>query len=148
MLMSDTKPLNPKDSVGSAKLPIHLWPASATAFGCIGLANGALKYGRNNWRKTGIRATIYIDAIKRHLDDWYEGNETDPQDGVHNLAGALAGLGILVDSLCTGNLVDDRNFNGQGYRVARAMMEPHVARLKELHAKCDPHQYTIKDNPC
>lgn len=144
--MSELKDTNPKDAIATNKLPVNLWPASATAFGCIGLANGAFKYGRSNWRNTGVRASVYVDAVKRHLDDWYEGNESDPQDGVHNLSGALASLAILVDAICTGKLVDDRNFNGVGYRKAREMMEPHMARLRELHAKHNPKQYTIDDN--
>lgn len=48
-----SKETNPKDQLGSLKLPLHLWPMSATAFGCIGLANGMLKYGRSNWRHAG-----------------------------------------------------------------------------------------------
>jgi dATP/dGTP diphosphohydrolase, N-terminal len=142
-----TKPSNPKDLIGSDKLPVHLWPASATAFGCIALANGAFKYGRLNWRECGVRASIYVDQCKRHLDDWQEGYESDPQDGVHNLCGAIAALAILIDSLCTGNLVDDRNYNGSGYRAARAMMEPHVKRLRAFQKQAghDPKHWTIAD---
>lgn len=33
--MSDVKPTNPKDLIGSGKLPLHLWPTTATAMGCI-----------------------------------------------------------------------------------------------------------------
>ncbi len=141
------KPTNPKDAIGSDKLPIHLWPMSATAFGCIGLANGATKYGRANWREAGVRPSIYVDAAIRHITDWFEGNDTDPEDGVHNLAGALACLGILVDALVTGKLNDDRNYNGIGWRVARSMMEPHVKRLKEMRADRSPKHYSIADSP-
>lgn len=140
------KPTNPKDILGSGRLPVHLWPASATAFGCIGLANGALKYGRNNWRETGVRASIYVDAIKRHLDDWFEGEDTDPADGLHNFCGALASLAILIDAYCTGTLRDDRNYAGKGYRKARAQMEPHMQRLRELHKEYTPKHWTIEDN--
>jgi hypothetical protein len=143
--LSDTKPTNPKDALGSDRLPVHLWPMSATAFGCIGLLNGAGKYGRANWREAGIRPSIYIDAAIRHLTDWFEGNDTDPADGVHNLAGALASIAIVVDAMCSGKLVDDRNYNGIGWRKAREMMEPHVARLKALHAGKTPKHYTISD---
>lgn len=136
---------NPKDSVGSDKLPLHLWPASATAFGCIGMVNGMLKYGRSNWREAGIRPSIYVDAACRHLVDWFEGQDCDPDDGVHNLSAALACIAIVVDALVTDQLNDDRNYNGKGWRVAREMMEPHVARLKVLHASRNPHHYTIKD---
>lgn len=141
----DMKPTNPKDSLGSNRLPVHLWPASATAFGCIGMANGVFRYGRNNFRETGVRASIYVDAVKRHLDDWFEGNDVDPVDQLHNFCGALASLGILVDAYCTGTLIDDRNFKGIGYRVARATMEPHVKRLRELHKEYKPKHWTIGD---
>lgn len=143
--MSD-KPTNPKDMLGTDRLPVHLWPMSATAFGCIGLTNGMLKYGRANWRESGVKLSVYVDAAIRHITDWFEGNDFDPEDGVHNLSGALACLAILVDAMVTGNLVDDRNHNGRGWREARAMMEPHVARLRELHAgRGDPKHYTIAD---
>lgn len=141
--MKDTN--NPKDAVGSDKLPLHLWPASATAFGCIGLLNGMLKYGRANWREAGIRPSIYVDATIRHLIDWFEGEEFDPEDGVHNLSAALACMAILVDAISTDNLNDDRNYNGKGWRKSRAMMEPHVARLKQFHAHRAPKHWTIKD---
>lgn len=140
------KQTNPKDAIGSDKLPLHLWPESATAFGCIGLLNGMAKYGRANWRHAGVRPSIYVDAAKRHLTDWFEGNDVDPEDGVHNLAGALACIAILVDAMVTDKINDDRNYNGDGWRRARGMMEPHVKRLKELHAARAPKHWTIADN--
>lgn len=142
----NTKSTNPKDAIGNDKLPVHLWPFSATAYGCIGLANGMLKYGRMNWREAGIRPTIYIDACIRHLVDYLEGNDCDPEDGVHNLSAALASLAILVDAISTDTVNDDRNYNGKGWRVARAAMEPHVKRLKAMHAGRNPKHWTIKDN--
>ena len=145
-MISTLKNTNPKDAVGSDKLPLHLWPESATAYGCIGLLNGMLKYGRTNWRQAGIRPSIYIDAAKRHLTDWFEGNDYDPEDGVHNLSAALACMAILVDSIETGNMNDDRNYNGKSWRSARANMEPHVKRLKEMHALRQPKHYSIKDS--
>ena len=50
-----TKPTNPKDAVGSDKLPLHLWPTTATVVGALGLLDGALKYGRSNFRAVGVR---------------------------------------------------------------------------------------------
>jgi hypothetical protein len=139
------KPSNPKDMIGSDKLPLHLWPATATAMGCIGFLNGLLKYGRANFRVHGIRASIYIDAAKRHLDAWFEGEECDPDDEVPHLAAALACIGIVVDALAAGKLNDDRNVRG-GYRKLVGELTPHVARLKKLHAGKDPKHYTIADN--
>jgi hypothetical protein len=142
---SGMKPSNPKDAIGSDKLPLHLWPATATAMGCIGFLNGMLKYGRANFRAIGIRASIYIDAAKRHLDAWFEGEECDPDDGVPHLAAALACIGIVVDAIAADKLNDDRNVRG-GYRRLVGQLTPHVARLKALHAGKNPKHYTIADN--
>lgn len=139
-----SKPSNPKDIIGSDKLPLHLWPTTATAMGCIGLLNGMLKYGRTNWRHAGVRASIYVDAAKRHLDAWFEGEECDPDDGVPHLAAALACIAIVVDAEAAGKLVDDRMTPG-GYRNMVEKLTPHVSRLKALHADKNPRHYTISD---
>ena len=145
--MSDVKPTNPKDIIGSTKLPLHLWPTTATAMGCIGLLEGMLKYGRTNWREAGVRASIYVDAAKRHLDAWFEGEECAPDSGSPHLANALACIAILVDAQAAGKLVDDRAYNGAGYRALVEKLTPHVEQLKTLFADKSPHHYTIVDNP-
>jgi nucleoside 2-deoxyribosyltransferase len=136
---------NPKDAIGSGKLPIHLWPASATMMGCIGLLNGMLKYGRSNWRVAGIRASIYYSALMRHMHAWFEGEDIDPDDDVPHLAAALACLAIVVDADAAGKLNDDRHVFG-GYRKIRDNLSQYVAKLKEKHADKDPYHYTIADN--
>lgn len=135
---------NPKDIVGAGKLPLHLWPTAATAMGCVALLNGALKYGRSNWRVVGVRASIYVDACQRHLAAWFEGNECD-EEGVPHLSSALACLAILVDSQFAGKLKDDRQVRG-GHSEAIASLTPHVERLRALHAGKSPKHYTIGDN--
>ena len=141
-----TKDTNPKDAIGSNKVPLHLWPSTATAVGSIALLNGALKYGRSNWRVAGVRASIYADAAKRHLDAWFEGEETDPDDGVDHLGAVLACLAILVDARAAGKLNDDRAVKG-GYRKTIDECTLEVSRLKELHAGKEPKHYTINDSP-
>lgn len=136
---------NPKDAIGSDKLPLHLWPAAATMLGCLGFLDGALKYGRNNWRAAGIKYTVYIDAARRHLDAILEGEEEDPDSQLPHLAHALATLGIVADAMMTGTLIDDRNFKGDGYRKLVEELTPHVARLKEKHASKSPKHWTIQD---
>ena len=138
------KPTNPKDVIGSDKLPLHLWPETATLYGCLGLLDGALKYGRANWRETGVRATIYVDALKRHANAWLEGEDFDPDSGVPHLAHALACLAILVDAEAAGKLNDDRAYPG-GYRALVEELTPHVKRLKEKHADKAPRHWTIAD---
>ena len=139
------KPSNPKDICGSVKLPVTLWPNTATAMGSIAMLNGMLKYGRANFRAIGVRASIYCDAARRHLDAWFEGEEHDPDDGVPHLAAALACVAIVVDAQAAGKLNDDRNVKG-GYRKLMSELTPHVARLKELHKNRNPKHYTIKNN--
>ena len=140
-----TKDTNPKDAIGSNKVPLHLWPSTATAVGSIALLNGALKYGRSNWRVAGVRASIYADAAKRHLDAWFEGEETDPDDGVDHLGAVLACLAILVDARAAGKLNDDRAVKG-GYRKTINECTSEVTRLKELHVGKEPKHYTINDS--
>lgn len=139
-----SKPSNPKDAIGCDKLPVHLWPNTATAMGAIGLLNGALKYGRTNWRVAGVRSSIYYDACRRHLDAWFDGEEVDPDDQVPHLAAALACLAIIVDAQAAGKLADDRAFPS-GLRGLVTELTPHVARLKEHHAGREPRHYTLAD---
>ena len=139
------KESNPKDIAGSAKMPLHLWPNTATAMGCVAMLNGMLKYGRSNFRAVGIRASIYQDAAKRHLDAWFEGEECDPDDGVPHLSAALACIAIIVDAQAAGKLNDDRMIGG-GYRKLMDELTPHVNRLKKLHEKRNPRHYTMKDS--
>lgn len=138
------KPTNPKDLIGSNKLPLHLWPNTATALGALALLDGALKYGRSNFRHIGVRASIYYDAFNRHTKAWFEGEDNDPESGLPHLAHALACVAILVDAQAAGKLNDDRMFPAN-YREFVNSLTPHVARLKALHAERSPKHYTIKD---
>lgn len=140
-----SKATNPKDLIGSSKIPIHLWPETATLMGCLGLLDGMLKYGRTNWRVAGVRASIYVDACRRHLNKWFEGEDTDPDSGLPHLSHALACLAILVDAQAAGKLTDDRMVKG-GYVKLVKQLTPHVERLKELHKDRRPKHYTIGDN--
>lgn len=144
MLAAGLKDTNPKDAIGSQKLPLHLWPATATAMGCLGLLDGALKYGRANWRVSGVRASIYFDAASRHLNAWFEGEAADPDSGLPHLAHALACLAILVDADAAGVLVDDRQVPG-GYRSLIDALTQHVPRLQDVHADRAPKHFTIAD---
>lgn len=148
------KPTNPKDAIGSNKLPLHLWPETATAMGCLGLLDGALKYGRGNFRAIGVRSSIYVDAAKRHINKWFEGEDCDHEidpttgedigSGLPHLAHALACLAILVDAQAAGKLNDDRQYPG-GYAKLIGELTPHVDRLKKLRAEKNPKHYTIED---
>ena len=134
------KPSNPKDIIGSNKIPLHLWPETATIYGSLGLLDGALKYGRSNFRAVGVKASIYYDACRRHLNKWFEGEEYDSDSGLPHLAHALACIAIIVDAEAAGKLTDDRNYKG-GYVSLIEKMTPLVKQLKERHKDKNPKHY-------
>lgn len=140
---------NPKDAIGSLKLPLHLWPTTATAVGCLGLLEGDVKYGVNNYRSgDGVLASIYVAACKRHLDAWYENEEAAPDSGIPHLGNALACLAILVDAQAHGKLVDDRAYTPtNGYRRLVEQLTPLVAKVQAQHKDRKPKRWTAMDNP-
>lgn len=141
--MSDA---NPKHSQGLQKLPLHLWPESATAYGSIGLMEGMLKYGRANWRATDVYASIYFAAAMRHLFAWMEG-EDNSKEGVPHLGNALACLAILVDAKTHGTLIDDRNVVRDPDAHARMseMLAVAQRRLEEQFGDRNPRHYDFRD---
>lgn len=99
---------NPKDRVGAHKPPLHLIPPAAEILESVVMGLGARKYGAFNWRSQKVRASIYVAAARRHLAQWFDGQDLDPESGVSHLAHARACLGILLDASATGHLIDDR----------------------------------------
>lgn len=99
---------NPKDLIGSTKVSISKLPRIAVAHGAMAMMDGATKYGPYNWREKEVVAHIYIDAAHRHLDCWFEGQETASDSKVHHLGHAIACCAILLDAQAKGKLIDDR----------------------------------------
>lgn len=140
---------NPKDAIGSNKLPLHLWPAEATAVGCLGLLEGKCKYGRNNFVSgDGVIASIYIDAMKRHIEEYQAGQDYDPITGKPTLAGVLASAAILVKAEAHGKLIDDRDYSGKpnAYHLLVERLTPLVGQIKFIFAHMKPRHWTIADN--
>jgi 5'(3')-deoxyribonucleotidase len=141
-----SKPSNPKDMLGTNKLPLHLVPATAIAEESLAFLDGALKYGRANWRAVGVCATTYVAAAKRHLEAYLEGEDMPADSDATHIAHARACLGILTDAKYAGKLRDDRNVRG-GYAEAVAALTPRVAAIRARYADRTPRHYTIADNP-
>ena len=99
---------NPKDKFGSLKVSYSKLPAAGVVHGSHAMMDGARKYGPYNWRDNAVIADIYVDAAKRHLDCWYEGQECAEDSKVHHLGHVIACCSILLDALYTGNLIDNR----------------------------------------
>lgn len=74
----------------------------------VAMLEGALKYGRHNYRVIGVRGSVYYDATKRHLDSWWEGEDIDPDSGISHITKAIASLVVLRDSMIVGKFNDDR----------------------------------------
>lgn len=104
---------NPKDLLGAQKVSLTKLPAVAVAHAAMAMMDGAKKYLPYNWRAKEVQASIYVDAALRHLYDWFEGQETATDSGVHHLGHAIACCAILLDAQETGNLIDDRPVCGQ-----------------------------------
>lgn len=104
---------NPKDLIGSKKTRLSLVPKSGIIYEALAFEDGAAKYGAYNWRSKKVRASIYIDALERHIAAWFDSREEDAKDsGKPHLGHAKACLGILIDAYETGNLLDDRPVAG------------------------------------
>lgn len=105
----DTKATNPKDAVAVGKVYLRsVMPAEVLGEVSLALLEGALKYGRHNYREAGVRASVYLDATARHLDAWLEGQNIDPDSGLSHVTKAIASLVVLRDSMLQRNWVDDR----------------------------------------
>jgi hypothetical protein len=102
------KDSNPKDAVGTKKVPFSTVPGPVVAEIGLALLEGARKYGRHNYRAIGVRYSIYYDASLRHLMSWWEGQDIDPDSGLSHITKAIAGLVVLRDSMMQENAVDDR----------------------------------------
>ncbi len=100
---------NPKTVFGMKK-PRVLSCIPKVAISWLGqvMGNGADKYGAFNWRQKNITASIYEDAMARHMFAWAEGEDTDPDSGLPHLAHVMACAAILLDAADKNVLNDDR----------------------------------------
>lgn len=142
-----TKPSNPKDVIGSRKASFSLVPWTLMWAAAHALLEGALKYGRFNWRIAGVRASIYLDACKRHLAKWENGQECDPKTKVHHIDSAIASLAILRDAMVYGKCEDDRPPCPDTDLMDRLIDadEDLGVHLRQEFKDHSPHQFTIAD---
>lgn len=104
----NVKPTNPKDAVGCQKPPSSTVAQEVMAEVGVAMLEGACKYGRHNYREIGVRASIYYDALRRHVDRWWEGQDIDPDSGLSHITKAIACLVVLRDAEINNKLNDDR----------------------------------------
>lgn len=143
-IRGDIKPTNPKDAIGSNKLPLHLVPSALNIYASLAFLEGALKYGAGNYRAIGVRFSIYIAALERHLQKVKDGEWADKTTGVPHFSSILACVGIILDAKHCGKLTDDRLPSVPTAQLIQEM-EAHVPRLKKQFEHCHPKHYTILD---
>lgn len=102
------KDTNPKDAIGVTKAPMSTVPSQVIYEVGVGMLEGALKYGRHNYRDAGVRASVYYDATQRHLNSWWEGEDIDPASGLSHVTKAIASLVVLRDAMLNDMCNDDR----------------------------------------
>lgn len=142
-----TKPTNPKDAIGSKKLPMHLVPSAVTRYAALSFFEGASKYGKYNWRVAGVRMSIYLDAIARHYSKLLDGEWQDAETQVPHLASIIASCGIILDAHECGKLNDDRPPINVATSPAIDLSVAHLDHIRAMFASFTPHQNVITDAP-
>ena len=140
--VEQSKETNPKDIIGSSKVPLSLVPGTTKAYLAIGHLEGHTKYGYFNWRHAGIRLSVYLDALERHIEKLKGGEWVDPLTNVPHIANAITCISIIIDAYECGKLVDDRP---QSAPVAEVIdrMSNNVVQLKKLFGDKKPTDYFI-----
>jgi len=147
--MGEKKPTNPKDSLGVKKVPLHCVPSAPLFELGLAMMEGGRKYGSHNYRDVGVRMSVYYDAVMRHLIAWWEGENIDPDSGVHHVIKAIACLFVLRDSMIMDNCEDDRPIkytNGLDMNKLNKQAEALIKKYpqsakpfleKDKHKKCN-----------
>ena len=142
-----TKETNPKDVIGMKKAPISTLSCAVLFEMGLGMLEGARKYGRHNYRATGVSATVYYDAAVGHLMDWFEGEDIDLDSGLSHVTKAMTTLLTLRDSMLMGNWVDDRPLRNPN-KLYKKHFNPKAKEIIEKYPDGEePYLETRKDTP-
>ncbi len=91
----------------NGKPQLSLIPYSALEQEAKVMGFGAKKYSRHNYKK-GFDYSRLIDAALRHVSQFNDGEDTDPESGESHLAHARCCLGMLIECIRLGTAKDDR----------------------------------------
>lgn len=138
----DIKATNPKDAVGIRKAPLSTVPSGVMAEVGVAMLEGACKYGRHNYRISGVRASVYYDALMRHMLAWWEGEDLDPDSNLSHVTKAITTLVVLRDAMMQEMLTDDRPPRAKPFF---GELNAKACEIKDRYADRDPRHYTIDD---
>lgn len=136
---------NPKDAIADTRIPLWLLSPIAKIAWALAQFAGLLKYGAWNWRVAGVRASVYISAIERHIDAYKSGEKYDPVDGTDHRGNIMACCALLIEAEAAGKLEDDRP-PIISHRAAVAEGEALMGKLKAQYADRKPRHWTIADD--
>ncbi len=93
---------------------------------------GATKYRENNWKHVPDAKTRYYDAMHRHIDAWWGGEQKDPETGEHHLAHAT----------CCAMFLMWLDFNGHknAPETPQAILDAESWKHTDTVEKCDTAQ--------
>lgn len=136
------KDTNPKDAIGVRKwrqffvVPRQvLWEVGA------GMLEGALKYGRHNYRASGVRASVYCDAAMGHIEQFIEGEDVDKDSGLSHITKAICSLVVLRDAMLNDFWQDDRPPKIKDMDALRDRLQKTVEENFERYKDKNPHHY-------
>jgi len=118
---------NAKTIHGDKKPDMSLVPPVAILSEARVMQLGASKYGPYNWRDKTVSARVYTAAAMRHILQWQDGEDIDPESGESHLAHARACLGIIIDAQSIGKFNDNRPTKGAASDSIRRVSEAAAA---------------------
>lgn len=137
-----SKPTNPKDSIGIRKAPMSTVPSGVMAEIGVAMLEGSAKYGRHNYREAGVRASVYYDALMRHIIDWWEGEDIDPDSQMSHVTKAITTLVVLRDAMMQDMLEDDRPPKSKPFY---ARLNKLAGEILDKHADKNPKHVTERN---
>jgi len=131
------KSINPKDAIGSTKPPITTVPMNVMSELGVAMMEGAIKYGKHNYRVSPVRASVYVDAAWRHLSNWWEGEDIDPDSELSHVIKAIASLTVIRDAMMQDSWYDDRPVKAKPY--TKKLQAQTDAVVKKYPVAVPPH---------
>lgn len=142
---ASTRASNPKDVAADNRIPLWLLSTVAKVHWALAQFAGLLKYGAWNWRIAGVRYSVYLSAMERHIEGLKSGEEFDPIDGTRHEGNIMACAAILLDARAAGRLIDDRPPKVI-HRPTISEGEALMYKLREQYKDRAPRHYTIADS--